>query len=171
MSNNAKSQPEERARAQRCLEMKLEGHTWMVVADALGYADESGARKATERLLDRTGSELASEYRSLELGRLDALHAAYWTAAVSGDAKAAEIVLKVTAQRVKLLGLAVPEKVIVAQANVGSDEDFSTTMVRMMLEIGVQPPPELAATLPAGEIPARLLDEPADTQIDDWVNP
>ncbi|MFQ6330778.1 hypothetical protein ACLMAL_32220 [Nocardia sp. CWNU-33] len=46
--------------------MKLEGGTWVSVAEAMGYADESGARRAVERLLDRTDAELAAEYRSVE---------------------------------------------------------------------------------------------------------
>src|SRR5680860_3777 len=38
------------------------------IADEMGYADEYGASKAVERLLDRMGSALAEEYRSAGAG-------------------------------------------------------------------------------------------------------
>lgn len=139
MPSNNIPQPDERARAQRCLDLKLQGSTWVAIAEAEGYADESGARRAAQRLLDRTGSELVAEYREVELGRLDALQARHWPAAMAGDLKAAEFVLKVSAQRSRLLGLNVPEKVIVAEAAALTDEDFAETAARLMQEIAMVP--------------------------------
>jgi len=54
----------------------------------------------------RTAERCLQDYRRLELARLEALQASHWAAATSGDdLKAAELVLKVSAQRSKLLGL------------------------------------------------------------------
>ena len=48
-------------------------------------------------------------YRRLELARLDALLAAHWASATSGsDHKAADLCIKVVAQRAKLLRLDTP---------------------------------------------------------------
>ncbi|WP_328435741.1 hypothetical protein [Nocardia puris] len=109
---NAIPSPEERRRAQQALERRIEGRPWREIADELNYGDESGPRHAVSRLLARTDAVLAAELRELEGERLDALLAAYWAPAVRGDVRSAEVVLKVLAQRVKLFGLAVPERVV-----------------------------------------------------------
>ncbi|EHK82144.1 hypothetical protein [Rhodococcus pyridinivorans] len=133
MTGNNVRQPDERLKAQRCLELRREGQTWQEIADQLGYADRSGARKAVERLLDRTEFESVDEYRVLESDRLDALHAAYWTAALAGNLDAAKLVLRISAQRCRLLGLDLPTRVAVEGVPTG--EDFAVTAARLFSEI------------------------------------
>ncbi|WP_138996811.1 hypothetical protein [Rhodococcus zopfii] len=132
MTGNNVPQPADRVRAQQCLDRRLQGQTWQEIADAEGYADRSGARRAVERLLDRTGAELVEEYREVENARLDALQAAHWSAAIGGDIKSAELVLKVSAQRARLLGLNRPERVSIEAT---TSEDFATTAARLLAEI------------------------------------
>lgn len=140
-------QPDERARAAKALDLRQQGRTWQQVANELDYADRSGAYKAVQRLLDRTEFESVQEHRALESDRLDALHASYWPAAIHGDVKAAELVLKISAQRCRLLGLDAPTKLAVAA--VDPDEDFAATAVKLMTEImdaDAQPLPDFLAS-------------------------
>lgn len=152
----ATAQLDERLRQQRCLDLRVQGKTLQEIADAEGYADRSGPHRAIQSLLGRVEAEKVSELRELESARLDALQAAHWPAAVSGDVKAADFVLRVSARRSKLLGLDVPEKVIVAEAAAPSDEEYAATVVALMREIGVQPPAE--------------LDRSRNLDTDDWCN-
>lgn len=140
---------QERLRAQRCMELRLGGNTWQSIADTEGYTDRSGPRLAVQRLLDRTGAELVTEYREVELARLDKLLSAHWTAAVGGDIKSAELVLKVSAQRSRLLGLNTPERLIVTET--GGYENFAETAAALLCEIGLRPPTPAPTTQPIGD--------------------
>ncbi|MCD2116737.1 MULTISPECIES: hypothetical protein [Rhodococcus] len=161
MTGNNVPQPDERLRAQRCLELRREGHTWQEIADQLGYADRSGARKAVERLLDRTEFESVDEYRVLESDRLDALHAAYWTAALAGDLDAAKLVLRISAQRCRLLGLDLPARVSIEPGPAG--EDFAVTAARLMTEI---------MDADARTLPDFLTSDPSSPEVESepWSN-
>jgi len=141
--------------------MKLQGNTWTAIAEAEGYADRSGPQRAVERLLDRVESARVADYREVEAARLDALQAMHWKAALTGDLKSAEFVLKVSAQRTKLLGLAVPEKLIVTQQEMPSDEDFATIATAMMREMSLTPPP----TIDRSSTPTA----PTDTDMSTWI--
>ena len=50
-------------------------------------------------------AEAVTEYRELELARLDALQAAHWPQAVAGSVRSADRVQRVIDRRMKLLGL------------------------------------------------------------------
>lgn len=180
MPSGSKTQPLDRVRAQRCLDMKLQGSTWISIAETEGYADESGARRAVERLLDRVDAVHVTSYREVESGRLDALQARYWPDALSGDIKAAEFVLKVSGQRAKLLGLNVPDKVVIAEADAMSPEAFATEAVRMMRALGITPPEQMAseaglaghAALPSPHtaIAAHSTTDTTDPDMNEWTN-
>lgn len=90
------------------IRLRLAGVDFETIADRLGYASRQHASKDVCRALDafRAEEEGAVEtWRELEGQRLDRLQAAAWSAAAKGDLKAIETVLKVMAQRSKLLGL------------------------------------------------------------------
>jgi len=53
---------------------------------------------------------LAAEYRDLELERLDYLQVALWKAALDGNEKKTDRILKIMEHRAKYLGLFAPEK-------------------------------------------------------------
>ncbi|MFC9965304.1 hypothetical protein ACFVH4_13790 [Nocardia ignorata] len=110
-----RSQPDERVKHRKALELRLEGKTYAEIADELGYADESGAYRAVEAVLKRVESAGAAELRKVETLRLEALFRAWWPAALARDEKAAGVVLRCHDRLVKLHGLAVPERVVVAQ--------------------------------------------------------
>ncbi len=137
---NAVPSTEERERAALALSLRKAGGTWAAIGEHLGYSDESGPRKAVQRLLDRVDSESAAEYREMELARLDDLWRAWYPAALRRDEKAAHVVLRIHEKRVKLLGLAMPEKVVMQQINVGmTAEEFTTRVDDDMRALGLHP--------------------------------
>jgi hypothetical protein len=51
--NACVAQPDDRVKANEALQLRLAGHSYEVIAERLGWADESGARHAVTQLLDR----------------------------------------------------------------------------------------------------------------------
>lgn len=149
MTGNNVPSPDERERAQQALDMRLAGVTWARIAERLLYADESGARHAATRLLDRTDFALASEYRDTEGARLERLLVAVWPAAARGDLAAVESARKLIESRVRLYGLARPVKVEVSKSL--SDEEFTATAMRLMREIEEGQPPAIAPAEPEAD--------------------
>jgi hypothetical protein len=97
--------------------VKAGGFTWQQVADVCGYATPQTARRAYTRILQDAVEEMdegtRAEMLAFELGRLDTIHGEMWAIMRSPDSepatkmKASETLLKVSAARVKLLGLEV----------------------------------------------------------------
>ncbi|WP_194825691.1 hypothetical protein [Nocardia sp. XZ_19_231] len=132
-----RAQPDERDRQGKALELRLMGMTYAKIAEHLGYADESGAYRAVEAVLKRVESQLAEELRKMEDMRLDALLRRQLPAALRGDQKATELVLKIHDRRVKLHGLAMPEKFIIQQV----DKDAAALDIQASLDaLGYVPP-------------------------------
>lgn len=119
---NTNTTTPERELAQKALDLRISGNSWATVANQLGYKDESGARHAATRLLDRTDHELADEFRSIEGARLQKLLSAYWQKALDGDLDSAVYCLRVIDRRAKLFGLDMPVRVAVQ--GVVSDEEY-----------------------------------------------
>lgn len=98
-------------RRSRAVALRLAGADLQQIVDALGYSDKAAASKDITRALEahlaeqRMGSELL---RETELLRLDRIQRGLWPAAVNGDTKAADTVLRVIDRRVRLLGLDIP---------------------------------------------------------------
>jgi hypothetical protein len=87
------------------LQLHAQGYSYDEVAAAVGYANRGTAWKAVhDALKDRVAAN-ADVLRRLELMRLDTLQAAHWPGALEGDVKAAGVVLKVIAQRIRLMAL------------------------------------------------------------------
>jgi len=87
------------------LRMRLEGHTFEAIADALGYADRASAYNAYTTARRENVTEPLEELRELEADRLDALLAAVWKDALNGDARAVEHALKLVRARIDLYSL------------------------------------------------------------------
>ncbi|WP_328638388.1 hypothetical protein [Streptomyces canus] len=85
------------------------------IADQVGYADASAAKKAIDRAIAESIAREQQDTDALrrdEIMRLDRVQAAFWSPAIKDrDKKAAEIVLKCIAGRVDLRGLKAPAKV------------------------------------------------------------
>src|SRR5260370_34801234 len=97
LSDPSQNKPDadERQRAAQALELRTSGMTYAAVAAALGYSDESGARKAVDRLLSRVECEGAEELRRLEGQRLDAMQRAIWPQCGPGDLDASKAGLSI----------------------------------------------------------------------------
>lgn len=134
MSRPDRPEPDERQRASQALELRTAGMTYAAVAAELGYADESGARKAVDRLLSRVEHEGAADLRTIEGRRLDALMAAHWQAAVGGDIDSSKIILQTIDRRAKLFGLNAPQRVQVAPDEV-SGAEFAERAARLIAEL------------------------------------
>lgn len=89
----------------KVVEAVAAGATYDEAAEQAGYASRSGAYKALWRALGDRETQAVDEHRAIELARLDALQAALWERAMTGDVKAAGMVLRIIEQRSRLLGL------------------------------------------------------------------
>ena len=100
-------------RADEAHRLRVAGQDWAAIAAATGYANAKTAAMAVTAYLQKTGLAQAPEQRraalQTELDRIDALQHAYWDTALEGDYKAAVVVLKILALRIKILGLDRPE--------------------------------------------------------------
>lgn len=106
-----------REKALQALSLRKYGASFRQIAETVGYADESGARKAVGALLKKVEYEGVDEVRALELERLDAMllgnaqsKTGIYHQAVNGNQGAIDRVLKIMERRAKLLGLDAPEK-------------------------------------------------------------
>ncbi len=167
---------EERLRAQEAVKLRAAGMPYYAIADRLGYADESGARKAVDRLLSRVDHEQVGELRQLEGRRLDQLQQAHWVAALQGDVDAARIVLGVIDRRAKLFGLNMPVKVQVG-ADPMTDVEWANQLSGLIDSLGVDGLAEAMAALPGtrgygheivdAEVVTEADAKPTDTTIAD----
>jgi hypothetical protein len=106
-----KNNPEVIDKERRVLEMRLAGITFDAIAKNVGYASPGSAYNAYKRALVRTLQEPAEEIREAEVARLDRLMAGVWTAALRGEVRSVEAVLRIMDRRAKLLGLDQPTRV------------------------------------------------------------
>ncbi len=116
------------------IELRQEGYIWREIAVMVDMSI-AGVAKAYKRALTRHPHATIDEHRELELDRLDTLQRTFWKAAVEGNPRAADFVLRVIDKRAKLLGLDAPLKV---QAEVvtydGSDLDREVERVARIIE-------------------------------------
>jgi len=99
---------EQNRQARRAYELRQQGRSWWDIAEDLGISEQLAQRRVDEAIA--RASQLVDEYTkrsmlAMEVSRLDRLQEAFWTDALSGDVRSAEFILKVSAQRTKLLGL------------------------------------------------------------------
>jgi len=87
------------------------GATFAQIAEKLGYANESGARAAFKRAMERTRDEaLNAEMRELHRQRLEVAIQAIWPKVIKGDLAAIAMLLRIIDQDAKLHGLHMPTK-------------------------------------------------------------
>lgn len=98
-------------RRAEAIALRLTGMDFETIAQRLDYASAGAASKDLCRALQtyrREEESQVEEWRQLEGQRLDRLQQVAWEMALDGDLKAIETVLKISAQRSKLLGLDMP---------------------------------------------------------------
>lgn len=98
-------------RRTKAIALRMAGADWDTIADRLDYSSRAHACKDLTRALAANLAEMGrsvEELREVELMRLDRLQAALWAAAVGGDVRAVDSVLRIVDRRCKLLGLDAP---------------------------------------------------------------
>jgi hypothetical protein len=94
------------AAAHQAYESHLAGHSWPVITEEVGYASAKVCHMAVTAYLQKAAVEQTPERRrealQVEAARLDALQVVYWDRARRGDLKAAQLVVKIITERIKL---------------------------------------------------------------------
>ncbi len=103
--------------AQAC-RLRSAGLTYAKIAEQLGFASAGNAYGAVIRALRDVVEESVEQLRTLEVMWLDRLQAAIWPAALAGDLKAVDRVVRIVDRRCKLLGLDSVEKIQVLTMDV-----------------------------------------------------
>ena len=90
---------------------RVAGATFDQIAKKLDYADESGARAAFNRYVNRTKDEAsANELRELHKERLDVALLSIWPAVERGDLEAIRVMLKILERDANMSGIDSPIK-------------------------------------------------------------
>jgi orotate phosphoribosyltransferase-like protein len=89
----------------RAVELAMQGMSYDAIASELGYANRGTAWRVVSKALSERIDGAVEEYRHVELARLDALQAALWDQAMTGDTRSADAILRIIDRRIRLLGL------------------------------------------------------------------
>lgn len=111
-------------RRAKAIALRLAGLDWQAIADRLGYSSRGAACQDVSRALKKAIKEEADQaelLRALTVQRYDRLQAAFWSGALKGDPKAADIVLKCLAGRAKVEGTEAPTRVSVDAQRLGDE--------------------------------------------------
>ena len=93
------------------LKYRKGGLTFDAIAVKLGYSNESSARAAFKRAIERTRDDaLAAEGRELHKARLETALMAIWDRVLKGDLRAIAMMLRILERDAKLYGLDMPTK-------------------------------------------------------------
>lgn len=104
------SKLEQRDRDLKALELRKHGATFDAIATQLDYSSRAHAFGAITKLLNSQETEAVDDYRKLELMRLDAAELAIAKQVQAGNFGAIDRLIKIIAERSKLLGLYAAEK-------------------------------------------------------------
>jgi hypothetical protein len=94
-----------RLKRSRAVELLAEGCDYEEIARQIGYTNRGSAWHAVSKALSERQAENIDHLRALEGDRLNALQAALWGPAMSGDLNAVNAVVRVISCRVRLFGL------------------------------------------------------------------
>lgn len=149
----------------QALKLRLEGKSLSEIAEAVGYANASGAWHAIQTGLAATLSEPSQELRELELARLDLMWKHTLPKIRKGVASAVLAGIHIVQQRARLLGLYAPKGILVRIENPEgmSDEELIDYCLRTNtpllpgladLQKAMQASAAAAPRLPAGVPPS-----------------
>ena len=103
--------PELFEKERQVVQYRQGGATFDAIAKKLGYSDESGARAAFKRAMERMRDDaLNAEMRELHRQRLEVALTAIWPDVVKGDLEAIKVMLKILERDAKLYGIDAPVK-------------------------------------------------------------
>jgi transcriptional regulator len=153
----------------RVLELRLAGATYQQIADQLGYADHTGARAAAIAAMGDIIVEPASEVRTLQYERLNAMFLRLWPRVQAGDDTAMAMALRVMDKMDRLMGTEEPQKHEIKHAHEGAvlvidgnQEEYIKRLQAMAESQG------LGVNTTAGELnPGNAVPTDVDTEIVD----
>jgi DNA-binding CsgD family transcriptional regulator len=99
-----------RERERLAVGLRVDGCTYAEIGDQLGISDRMASR-VVNRAMNRVLREPVGQLVDLESARLDALWAAMWPRALAGSARHAEVCVRISERRSRLLGLDQPARV------------------------------------------------------------
>ena len=100
-----RSLAEARLKRSRAVELLAEGFCYDEIARRVGFTNRGSAHRAVSKALSERQAENVDLLRAQEGDRLDAIQAALWDQAMTGDPRAVSVVVKVIACRIRLFGL------------------------------------------------------------------
>lgn len=122
----------------QALELRKGGASYAAIAQALGYGDQSAARKAVVKAFSEIIQEPAVEVKTIQIERLNHMLLTMWPKVQQGDERAIDTSLRVMDKIDRLMGT---EAVVTATLNVnqttgilvidGSKEDYLRSLKQM----------------------------------------
>jgi hypothetical protein len=100
-----RSLAEAKAKRVRAVELLSEGKSYDEIAREVGFTHRGSAHRAVSKALAERTVEAVDELRQIELDRLDRLQVSLWDRALDGDIQAVITILKITDQRIRIMGL------------------------------------------------------------------
>jgi hypothetical protein len=124
-----------RERERLAVQLRIEGLTYDEIGDRLGVSRPMASR-IVNRAINRVLREPVEQLVQLEASRLDALWAAMFPRALRGSARHAEVCVRISERRSRLLGLDQPTRVHAdVLANVTVDQ-IDAEIERLLREYG-----------------------------------
>jgi hypothetical protein len=125
-SNQANGSPggsiSARERERVAVTLRVQGYNYAEIGDQLQISDRMASR-VVNRAINRVLREPVGQLVELESARLDALWAAMWPRALAGSARHAEVCVRISERRSRLLGLDAPARIDAnVLANVSVDQ-------------------------------------------------
>jgi Sigma-70, region 4 len=127
-----------RARRERervAVELRVDGCTYAEIGDRLGISDRMASR-IVNRAMNRVLREPTDQLIDLERARLDALWQAMWPKAVAGSARHAEVCVRISERRSRLLGLDAPTRVHASALADVTDAELDAEIERLLRDYG-----------------------------------
>jgi AraC-like DNA-binding protein len=162
-----------REKQRKALELRKGGATYDQIADACGYSDPSGARKAVVAAFGELIQEPATEVKSLQVERLNHMLLVLWPKINQGDERAIDTSLRIMDKMDRLMGT---EAASTVDVNVhqqgailvidGSKEDFIRSMKQMATGGGQAPGPALPPADGDAIIEGEIVEEKPEVWTD-----
>ena len=102
--------PEVAEKYRRVIELRKAALTFEQIAEEVGYAARSGAKRALDAAFDRWGGESIQSMRLVQNERLDDLFRRIYLAIVNGDLAQVDRALRIEKRRAELFGLDAPKQ-------------------------------------------------------------
>lgn len=89
----------------RAVELVATGRSYDEIAREVGYSHRGSAHRVVYKALAEREVEAVDDLCQMGLARLDRLQASLWGKAMDGDIPAVNTILRITDQRIRLMGL------------------------------------------------------------------